>query len=96
MKFSPKVDITGLKQEVFKAMRLCEAICANYNVEMFIPYVSGPQNKFAITTKNMRAHIWHIFEDITEALTGDFVVEDKFENVVNSPQIVVIMDHSDK
>lgn len=96
MKFSPKVDITGLNQEVFKAMRLCEAICSNYNVEMFITYIGGAQNKFAMTTKNMRAHIWHIFEDIADALTGDFIVENKFENIVNSPQIVVMMDHNDK
>ena len=92
MKFSPKVDVTGLKQELFKAMRLSEAICANYGVEMFIPFISGPQNKFAITTKNMRSHMWNIWEDITDALTGDFVVEDKFTNVDKSPQIIVIME----
>lgn len=92
MKFSPKVEITDLKQDVFKALRLCEAVCANYNVEMFVPYISGPQNRFALTTKNMRHNAWNIYEDIQENLDEDFVVDDKFTGVDKSPQIIVTME----
>lgn len=92
MKFSPKINIEGLKQEVFKAIRLCEAICANYHVEMLVSHISGPQNKFAINTRNMRGAAPHIYEDIVDALDGNFLAENHFGEHEKNPQIIVIME----
>lgn len=89
MKFNPTVDITDLKQEVFVTMRLCESICANYGVEIFISYIDGMHDKFAISTKNMNTAMWHICKDIEQFLGTDYIVEDKFTDVKNNSQILI-------
>ena len=92
MKFSPKVIITGISQDVFQTIRLCEAICASYRIEIFISYVNGPKGEFAISTSNMRGSMWNIMEDIVHFIDSNFVVQDKFTNVDKSPQILITKD----
>ena len=93
MKFSPKVVVTGITQDVFQAMRLCEAICGNYRVELLVSYMDGPNGKFAISTTNMRGNMWHIMEDMVQFLENNFVVIDKFSKVDKTPQILIQKDN---
>jgi len=89
MKFNPKVSIVGITQSLFEEMRLCEAICANYGVEMFINYVDGALGKFTVSVKNMRYNQWHILEDMVKFSSGAFEVEDNFSDVEKNGHILV-------